>query len=59
MSLFDRNKRREKTQRVPTEKFDYPGGVCVETETGYYYLKSGKKFRIKKQQPNNSAHTTA
>lgn len=46
MSLFRRIKATP-GQPVPTERFDYPGGVCVKTESGYYYLKGGKKFRIK------------
>lgn len=39
---------KKKSQRsLPTQPTEYPSGTCVQTEKGYYYIRSGKKFRIK------------
>lgn len=32
---------------MPTGPVDYPDGTCVVTESGRYYLKNGRKYRVK------------
>lgn len=47
MSLF-RRKKQTPIQPIPPEvPFKYPSGVCVETESGRYYLKGNRKYKIK------------
>lgn len=46
MSLFKR-KPKSVSPVVPTTPVEYPDGVCVVTESGRYYIKNGRKYRIK------------
>lgn len=49
MSLFKR-KVDEAATPLPTDRVDYPDGVCVLTESGRWYLAGGRKFRIDSEQ---------
>lgn len=35
------------SKKLPTNKTDYPTGVCVKTETGYWYINGKYKNKIK------------
>lgn len=51
MRLFGRKRDREDSDSaLPTAPVNYPSGVCVETESGRYYIKGGRKYLIRSQQ---------
>lgn len=35
-----------KNEQFPTSPMNYPSDTCVRTESGYYLIKGGKKYRI-------------
>lgn len=47
MSLFKRKP--AFVQEVPDVPVVYPSGVCVETESGRYYLKGNKRYVVKSE----------
>jgi hypothetical protein len=34
------------TRERPTAPVEYPDGACVESQSGHFYIKGGKKYRI-------------
>ena len=48
MSIFKR-KPPVHEQKVPVSPVVYPSGTCVETESGRYYIKGNRRYRIKSE----------
>lgn len=43
-----------KKQTKPTGPVVYPGGSCVRTDSGVFYIRAGKRFRIQSEEILNS-----
>ena len=51
--MFSRRKTEPK-KTLPVSPIDYPDGVCVKSETGYWYLKGKLRFSVPTQRTLDS-----
>lgn len=51
MSIFRLHTKSKKTPtfEVPTSPVEYPDGIAVVTESGKYYLKNGRKYKVRSE----------